>query len=108
MNIVSVNVECEDSVRDLMLLNTAPYTSNVKDTISEVGVDTEDDCGERIAFAIDEVKKPWVDDLFKNPLSDHRKLLTSSRELEVMTLVMRDYARNDEVNDEQQLTAILN
>ena len=108
MNIVSVNVEIEDSVRDLMHLNTAPYTTNVEDTIPEVGVDTEDDSSERIAFAVDEVKKPRVDDPFKNPLSDHRKLLTSSRELEVMTLVMRDYARNDEVNDEQQLTAILN
>ena len=108
MNIVSVNVGCEDSVRDLIHLNTASYTTNVQDTIPEIGVDTEDDSSERIAFAIDEVKKPWVDDPFKDPLSDHRKLLTSSRELEVMTLVMRDYARNDEVNDEQQLTAILN
>ena len=33
MNIVSVNVECEDSVRDLMHLNTAPHTTNVEDTI---------------------------------------------------------------------------
>ena len=102
-----VNVECEDSERDLLHLNTAPYTSNVEDTIPDVGVDTEDDSSERIALAINKVKKPWVSDPIKNPLSDHRKLLTSSRELEVMTLVMRDYARNDEVNDEQQLTAML-
>ena len=81
MNKVSGNVVCEDSVRDLLHLNTAPYTTNVEDTpyttnvedtIPEVGVDTEDDSSERIAFAIDEVKKPWVDDPFKNPLSDHR------------------------------------
>ena len=39
MNKVSVNVECEDSVRDLLHLNSAPYTSNVEDTIPEVGVD---------------------------------------------------------------------
>ena len=49
MNKVSVNVECEDSVRDLMHLNTAPYTTNVEDTIPEVGVDTEDDSSERVA-----------------------------------------------------------
>ena len=71
-------------------------------------MDTKDDSNERIALAIDEVKKPWVDDPFKNPLSDHRKLLISTRELEVMALVMRDYARNDEENDEQQLSAELN
>ena len=67
-----------------MHLNTAPYTSNVEGTTPEVGVDTEHDSSKRIALAIDEVKKPWVDDPLKNLLSDHRKLLTSSRKLEVM------------------------
>jgi len=61
---------------------------------------------EAIDEAINEFRKPWVDNPDASFFSSHRNLTRCERDLKVMVLALKEYACNEEENDLEELEAV--